>query len=674
MDTKVADPLRGALLGGRYRVMGRLAGGSTTTVYQARDERLDRSVAIKIVNSEHALDPEVSNRLADEAQTVAHLPHPNIMAVYDQGAHEGAPYLVMEYVKGRTLREVLAERGRLDPSESLAIVEQILAALAAAHRRGLVHRDIKPETVMIAPPPNGSGDLVDGVVKVAGFARARAADIGRSSARPLVSAPYVAPELITDGRADARADVYSAGIVLFEMLTGRVPFGDDRSDGPRAAGQPWHHVDEEVPAPSSLAPDVPVLLDAVVGRATRRDPAVRPRDAGAMLGEIQATREDVAALAGPTRAIAHPTMIVPLPDQGDRPTWARLPAQRAAGRAGAGGGGRVRVGPTVTDEDHLHLGLPGQPLNRLGSWLRVSGNRLRYTAHGRRTLTAVVVVLGLALIAGGWWFGIGRYTEAPSFLQLTRDNAVQEAERQGFEVRFGPGIFSEQVPVDTVIAQQPLPGGRVVRGGVITLNLSLGPERYAVPDITGKAYEFAITQMPRHFLVEKADGYSDTLPLGYVVSTDPPAGTVLPPGSTVRVVVVTGPFPVHVPSVVGKSLQDAENQLRQAGFTTIDVLRTESNEPRDNVVQQTPEGGAGLPTAEGQTITLVVSNGPALPMPDMLNQRCGDATGHLQGLGLQVEVEGNDIAKAVGWVRQQEPAADTALTPGQQVRIRCEFP
>jgi serine/threonine-protein kinase len=676
MDTKVADPLRGALLAGRYRVMGRLASGSTATVYQARDERLDRSVAVKIVNPEYALDAEVADRLADEAQTVAHLPHPNIVAVYDQGTHEGAPFLVMEYVRGRTLRDVLAERGRLDPSESLAIVEQILAALAAAHRRGLVHRDIKPETVLIAPPPNGSGDLVDGVVKVADFTRARAADIGRSSARPLVNAPYVAPELITDGRADARADVYSAGIVLFEMLTGRVPFGDERSDGrsPKTGSEAWQHVDEEVPPPSQLVPDVPALLDAVVGRATRRDPAVRPRDAGAMLAEIQATREDVAALAGPTRAIAHPTMVVPLADQPDRPAWSRLPAQRA-GRAGAPTM-RVRGQDALGTHHQPRAGVPHSSAQRFGGWVQLSANRLRYTAKGRRQLTAAAIVLGLLLIGGGWWFGIGRYTEAPSFLQLTKENAIQEAQRQGFEITIGAGIYSEQVPMDTVIAQQPLPGGRVVRGGTITLNLSLGPERYAVPEIAGQAYEFAITQMPRHFIVEKADGYSDTLPVGYVVSTEPPAGTVLPPGSTVRVVVVTGPFPVHVPSVVGRLLTDAENQLRQSGFNDIDVLRAEGDEPRDTVLQQTPEGGTGLPAATGQKVTLIVSNGPALAMPNVTNPSltCKEAQELLQGMGLQVEVEGNDVAKAVGYARQQEPAADTPLQPGQQVRIRCEWP
>src|SRR5262244_1437111 len=182
MDTKVADPLHGALIAGRYRIMGRLAKGGMATVYQARDERLERPVAIKIIHADHAQDERVVGRLEDEARTVARLAHPTIVAMFDQGSYEGAPFLVMEYVRGRSLREVLADRRRLDPAESLAIMEQILAALAVAHRAGLVHRDVKPENVLVAAPPNGSGDLVDAVVKVADFGLAHVAGPPRSTA------------------------------------------------------------------------------------------------------------------------------------------------------------------------------------------------------------------------------------------------------------------------------------------------------------------------------------------------------------------------------------------------------------------------------------------------------------------------------------------------------------
>ena len=286
MDTKVADPMRGALLGGRYRIMGRLARGGMATVYQARDERLERPVAIKIIDPDHADDPEFVRRLSDEAKTVARLSHPNVVAVYDQGTYEDSPYVVMEFVRGRTLREVLADRRRLDPAESLAILEQILAALAVAHKAGLVHRDVKPENILISPPPNGSGDLIDGVVKVADFGLAHPSEtVASEGDKLLATAEYVAPELVADRRADARSDIYSTGIVLFEMLTGRPPF-----EGDRPAEVAWQHVDRDVPAPSRIVPGLPAFVDKVVERATRRDPADRPRDAAAMLAEVQAAR------------------------------------------------------------------------------------------------------------------------------------------------------------------------------------------------------------------------------------------------------------------------------------------------------------------------------------------------------------------------------------------------
>ena len=427
MDTKVADPLHGALLGGRYRIMGRLARGGMATVYQARDERLERTVAVKIIHPDHARDPEFLDRLTDEAKTVARLAHPNVVAVYDQGDHEGAPYLVMEYVRGRTLREVLDDRRRLDPAESLAIVEQILAALAIAHRAGLVHRDVKPENVLVAPPPNGSGDLVDAVVKVADFGLAHLAASPRSGTRStpprqgqppedrpkvLGTAEYVAPEVVSDGQADARADVYSTGVVLFEMLTGRPPF-----DGDRAADVAWRHVDQDVPPPSRVVAGLPALLDDVVVRATRRDPDLRPRDAGAMLAQVQTARDDVGALAGPTRALAHPTVVVApvIPwkrPKDSRPSWARLPADRG-GSGGPGGMAAVRGAVWTAGQAVANL-VPSDALRRAGRGSARYLGQLRSTPAGRRKLTAALIVVGLVLLAGGWWLGFGRYTEAPA--------------------------------------------------------------------------------------------------------------------------------------------------------------------------------------------------------------------------------------------------------------------
>ncbi len=654
METTAADPPNGTLIAGRYRIMGRLAQGGTATVYHAHDERLERTVAIKIINSHATRDPRTAQHFADEARLVAQLTHPNIVAVYDQGTHNGAPYLVMEYVRGRTLRELIGQRGTLHPIEALAIMEQILAALSAAHRAGLVHRDVKPENVLIAMPPNGSNELVDSVVKVADFGLAGTVRTqGREGDGTLLATPaYVAPELVSDGRADSRVDVYSAGIVLFEMLTGRVPF-----DGAHAAAVAWQHVDYRVPPPSRLRPGLPAGLDRVVGIATARDPASRPWDAGALLTEVQAARESLAALTAPTQVLDQPTMMVPPVDA--RPPWARLntPPRRPERRP--------RPTPIAT---------ASQTTAAWAGSVRGWVDQTTRTAQGRNRFLAAGIAVVLVLIASGWWVGFGRYDETPALLQLTKANAVAEATRLGFTLSYAEGRFSEQIPLDTVVDQRPAPGERIVSGGAITLVLSLGPERYPVPDVVGQAADFAGEQLKEHFTVQTVSGYSDTIPVNYVVSVSPAVGTPLKPKSVVKVTVSKGPPPVHVPTVIGKSLAEAEAALRAMGFG-VDVQRKDDQtKPRDTVLSQTPEAGKGLTTAKGVTVVLVVANGPAgTPMPDLTNQPCAASADALRALGLQVDVKGNVIAQQFGRVEEQNPRPGEPTQPGQQVRLRCKI-
>src|SRR3954451_24036568 len=274
MDTTVADELIGTTIDGRYRITGRVARGGMATVYTAVDKRLERTVALKIIHPSQATNVHFVDRFTDEAKTIARLTHPNVVAVYDQGRHLGLPYLVMEYVQGRTLRDLLTQRRRLNPVEACAILEQMLAAIAAAHRAGLVHRDVKPENVLVAEAPSGgTANLVDAVVKVADFGLARAVEASsvEDSGQLMATVAYVAPELVTDGHADARTDVYSAGIVLYEMLTGKVPF-----DGDDPVQVAWQHVDNDVPKPSESVKGLPSVLGGLVARAR---PARRRRRA-----------------------------------------------------------------------------------------------------------------------------------------------------------------------------------------------------------------------------------------------------------------------------------------------------------------------------------------------------------------------------------------------------------
>jgi serine/threonine-protein kinase len=648
MDTKVTDALNGALLDGRYRIRGRVARGGMATVYQAMDERLERNVAVKVIHPERAGDARFVQRFNDEAKTAARLSHPNVVAVFDQGTYNGTPYLIMEYVRGRTLREILSDRRRLYPAEALAVLEQMLAALAVAHRMGLVHRDVKPENVLIAPPPNGSGDLVDAVVKVADFGLARAAEVGGhdSDGTLTATASYVAPELVSEGVADPRADVYSAGIVLFEMLTGRVPY-----EGDRPAEVAWQHVDNDVPPPSRLVPGIPPVLDSMVARATARSAAGRPADAGAFLAEVQAVRDDIGTAAVPDRAITAPTVVVAQVDQ--RPSWARLPAARTA--------------PAAPGYHHTNEFEPVAPRTNLWDSIIFFFNRLRATQRGRTQLASVIVVLCLLAVTGIWWFGFGQYTTAPSFLNLTKANAVAEAQQTGFSITWGPGIFSEQIPKDTVIRQDPGPGQKVVRGGPIQLDVSLGPERYVVPQVIGQSVDVAVTQTKEHFVVQQVDGYSDTLPVGFVVATDPAPGTPLPPNSVVKIIVCKGQYPLHVPNVVGNQLTDAQNTLQGMGFQVTVQRDATSTRPRDEVLSQDPAAGTGLGSAG--KITLVVSDAPGLQMPDLSGQQCSGARTQLQQMGLQVNVDGQDFL----FVRGEDPPAGTNVNPGQQVTLHCNF-
>ncbi|MGW9194879.1 Stk1 family PASTA domain-containing Ser/Thr kinase [Micromonospora chersina] len=659
MDTQVADTLLGSLIDGRYRIRGRVARGGMATVYTATDERLERTVAVKIIHPTQA--PEARARMAgfvarftDEAKTIARLTHPNVVAVYDQGSHAGLPYLVMEYVRGRTLRDVLAERRRLTPDEALAIAEQMLAAIAAAHRAGLVHRDVKPENVLVAEAPTGgTTSLVDSVVKVADFGLARAVEASaeeENGNQLMATVAYVAPELVTQGHADARTDVYSAGIVLFEMLTGRVPY-----DGDRPVEVAWQHVDRDVPAPSTLVPALPPVLDALVARATRRDPAARPADAGALLIEVQAARDALSdansrtavlrQMGDETAVIAQPTMVVAAVRPAERPAWARLPE---------GGGQHPHRRRAVSDEG-------------LGARLAGLRTRVMGSPRGRLAVAAAVVVLGLVAAVGGWWFGVGRYTVAPQLVSLSKADAQAQATRGGFVLRYAEPRYDEKVPKDTVLGQDPVSATRIVKGGTITLTLSLGPERLPVPDVVGKDFELARAELADAKLapVKGSSRYDDALPAGVVLATDPKVGTVVKPGTKVTVILSKGRAPVSVPNLVGKSLTDARGILSRLGLTPVETYK-DSDKPKDEILGQSPADGTGV--EKGTQVKLDVSKGPAqVPVPRVVDLPCQQAKQVLESQGFPVNIQLNPN----GVARFQNPGENTPVPPGTPVTVTC---
>jgi eukaryotic-like serine/threonine-protein kinase len=633
MDTQVADIVAGALVAGRYRVRG-LTRRGPVSVHTAVDERLDRPVTLKVVHPSRPGGNEIAERFVDDARAIAQLTHPGVVACFDQGVHNGLPYLVMEHVPAGTLREVLVDRGRLGPVEALAITEQLLAAVAAAHRVGLVHRDVRPEHVLIAPSPSGGlANLVDGVVKVTDFGLAHAMwAAGGDDADLATSVAYMAPELVAEGHADARSDVYSIGIALFEMLTGQVPY-----HGGTPEEVAWQHVDHDVPHPSTWVPGIPAAVDDLVARATTRNPAARPTDAGALLAEVQLVRDGLSAV-GKTPP-ADSTVVMTAVPANERPAWARLPAPKAAPvdeRSRSGGARRPPRDPKLAKRQ-------------------------------QQALIAAAVAVTLLVLVGGWWFGFGRWMPAPDLLAMSQEEAVAEAERLGLRVELGTPRHSEHVAEGLVLAQDPHRNGRVARGGTVTLTLSLGSEVRQVPNVIGVALEVAKRQLEELGLVvrEGEPGYSNTVPAGRVLAVSPEVGSDVRPGDEVEVSASLGRAPIEVPYLIGMHIDQARHELRLRGLEP-EVVIVDSDRPAGEVIEQEPGPGGGA--EEGGTVRLQVSEGPpTVPVPDVMGQRCRDAVPILESAGFKVETRGPDRRR----VTEQNPSPGTGLPPGETVTLRC---
>ncbi|MFJ8866166.1 Stk1 family PASTA domain-containing Ser/Thr kinase [Streptomyces sp. NPDC102473] len=605
MDTTLQDPLVGQLLDGRYRIDARIAVGGMATVYRAVDIRLDRVLALKVMHPALATDAAFVERFIREAKSVARLAHPNVVGVFDQGAQGAYVYLAMEYVAGCTLRDVLRERGALQPRAALDILEPVLAALGAAHRAGFVHRDMKPENVLI-------GD--DGRVKVADFGLVRAVGTSTDTTGSLLgTVSYLAPEQIEQGTADTRSDVYACGVVLYEMLTGGKPHAGDT-----AAQVIYQHLNEDVPAPSGAVPGLAAGLDDLVAAATARDPELRPADAVALLAS---SREIRAGLTEEQLDAVPPQAIAESHDAGEDRTSV-IPRVIPAGQGTAHHTSRLEMPPAGPPE-------PGRA-------------RRSFAVRGRRgaaaVLVAVLLVLGLG--AGVWYINSGQFTRVPSLLGQTQSAAERRLSDEGLDLKGVDRAYSDTVERGTVISSDPGSGERIRGNDAVRLVISRGPEIVKVPDVEGLALADARRELKKTGLAPGmvTREFSEEIDRGKVIRTDPRVGTERHPDSAVALVVSKG-SPVDVPDVTGLSVEDARAALDEAGLRT-EVLaeRVNSPEAAGEIARQSP--GSGAEAAEGDTVELTVSKGPRmLQVPDVTGKDVDEARSALEDAGFEVKVD-----------------------------------
>ncbi|WP_114856339.1 Stk1 family PASTA domain-containing Ser/Thr kinase [Brachybacterium sp. YJGR34] len=683
------------LLDDRYRVEEPIARGGMATVHRGHDERLDRVVALKIMHPHLAMDEDFRRRFGREARSAARLAHPNVVGVFDQGADEDRIYLAMELVEGETLRSRIVAQERLTVRESLEITAQVLEALVAAHEAGIVHRDIKPENILIDR---------EEIVKVADFGLARAIGTNSSSASAtlLGTVAYISPEHVTRGHADERSDLYSLGVVLFEMLTGRQPFLGD---------QPVHiafqHVHEDIPAPSTLVSGIPRELDSLVTWSAARPVGQRPGTAADMLRavrELSATLPDTALDVRPAPYEDPDTSDLPLVtapldealtelDRGPR----AFPADLLAAE---GEGPDV---PRDTDEDVLAdtadtdtdegIGTdtatdpaPRSPEAEEDETPRIvimrppRGPRGRHLLPGTprrsRPLALLATLSLVAALGGGAWSGADWYLNegpgadrtvplvtgtplADADAALTaEDLAVSTEER-----------FDASVPAGHVIDVTPSTGATVKKGADVHVVVSRGEQTFPVPDLVGTDLDTARAEVEERGLelVEDDPEYSESAPAGEILSQSADA-EALPEGGEVHVVVSQGREPIAIPDQRGSSGSSARSTLESAGFTVTASQAHSGSVPRGAVISQDPASGTGH---RGDTVHLVTSLGPEMvSVPDVFQQPEAEAKAALEAAGFTVEVVHDKGEPVFGLVYEQSAAAGGELEKGSTVTIK----
>ena len=604
----VTDPLIGRLVDSRYEIVDRLARGGMATVYRAHDRRLDRTVALKLMHAHLADSPDFVSRFRREARAAARLSNPGVVAVYDQGSLDGVAYLVMEYVEGPTLRDLITA-GPLSVKEALGLVAQLLRPLGAAHRAGLVHRDIKPENVLL--PSDGS------VAKVADFGLARAVTevTQTTTGNVLGTVAYLAPELITSGDSTSRADVFSAGVVLYELLTGEQPF---TADSPIQIA--FRNVHEDVPLPSALVPDMPADVDELVATMTRREPQERPADADEALALLRNVVDELTDSELSVRRGG---------GTGSIRTQEVMTANAQAARSAIDNEPQDDDDALSDEDSSSHAGMRtvSLPIGSIGPDAKGRTRTLSRKALAADTqkTTAVptrgkgvgglnrrtAVIVGLLAVAGtgagATWYltaGPGRRVPVPNIIGMSQDEAQLALEKQGLDWGAPARAYSDTVPAGHVVSCQPKVGRKVGLGQAVTAVISRGVETKTVPDVVGKTKDQAGAAIKGAGLTlgDVTEDYSASVAQGKVISSDPKAGKVIEHTAKVSIVVSKGKEPATIPDVTGKSEDDAKKALEDAGLKV--TVNKRLGGPFGTVRSTDPAAGASVKPDSKVTINI----------------------------------------------------------------------
>ena len=616
------DERRGTIFAGRYRLERKLGGGGMADVWLAEDQELGRKVAIKMLHDRYANDTQFVERFRREATHAAGLSHPNVVSIFDRGEAGGSYFIVMEYVEGRTLKELIVTRGPCPVPVAISYVRQVLAALRYAHRNGIVHRDIKPHNVLVDH---------EGRVKVADFGIARAGSSQMTEAGSIIgTAQYLSPEQARGAPVDESSDLYSTGILLFELLTGQVPF-----TGETPVEIAMKHLSQVPPAPSSIRSEIPHDLDLVVLRALAKEPADRYRSAKEMDRDLELVGRGDAV--GPETEEAA-TMVL----RGESTAETSVQARPV----GYGGDERYRA-----YEGQVKTGRAWWP------WL-------------------VAAAAAIALGIGGWllYDNIRDQIDANEpvavniYTGILEQKAVALIDADGFEhnVRRLPNA---DVQPGYVYQQDPEPGTKQPRGSIVTILVSSGKPKVTVPSLVGKSRDSAVAELTRLQLEPNVVQVSSSQPANQVTAQNPKPGVVVVAGSSVRINVSSGPKPVAVPSVIGQSYDSAAAQLQSAGFT-VGRVDVDSDQPAGQVVDQSPPGNSTA--SNGSSVTLSVSKGPTtVTVPDVSLQTVASARATLRAAGFKVAVvrQDTDDESLDGLVMSQDPGGNTQADPNSVVTL-----